>query len=152
MSRMLTAKSLRHEDVHRFSDKLLASIAKQLFDLTVYQDHAALIVHEEDAARRSLRRETKSLLRSLSLCHIDRNTPEDSFSVRSSHMASAQFGPVFTAVRKFNPIFAIVIFTGSNRVHQYPPESIAISDMHSKKNVFQLDFSSTRQPQENTAR
>src|SRR5437762_5840936 len=105
MSRVLTGEPLRHEDVHRFSDKLLASIAKQLFDLTVYQDDAALIVHEEDAARRSLRRKTKFLLRSLLLRHIHRNAPQDEIvAVCSSHTAAAVVRPLYTSVRKYNPI------------------------------------------------
>src|SRR6058998_1355083 len=113
MNWMLASEPLRHEDLHKFSDKLLASIAEKLFGMTVHQDDTAPIIHQDDAARRSFRRQAKQIFCLLPLRHIHRNAPgDDSLAVRPGHAASTLFHPAYPPVRKYNPILALVIFAG----------------------------------------
>src|SRR5207248_5949276 len=73
MSRVLTSETLRHEDVHEFTNQLLTLVPEQLFDLTVHQDDVAPIVDEDDTTRRSFRRQTKFLLRLLAFRDVHQN-------------------------------------------------------------------------------
>src|SRR5438876_2804415 len=100
MSRMLTGESLRHEDVNKFSDKLLASIPKQLFDVRVHQHNAALIVHQNDTARRSFRRQAEQILCLLSRRYVYGNTDEaGAFAVFPRHAASTPAEPTHISIR-----------------------------------------------------
>src|SRR6266481_2140488 len=86
MSWMRTAKSFRHKNLDWLVHDLFARISEELFCLPVHKNDPALVVDQNNPDRRRFHRQPEFLLRLLSLCHIDRNTPEDSFSVRSSHV------------------------------------------------------------------
>src|SRR6266481_352050 len=152
MGRVLFGKTLWNEDVHRSSEKLLATITEQLFDVSVHQDDATSIVHEDDTAWGSFRRDAKQILCLLLRRYVHRDAAErNSFAAHSTHTASARFHPTYTAVRKYEAILGSIILTALDRVLERLLDSITIIDMHKGNKVLGCDFSGCRQPEKSTA-
>src|SRR5215470_14322099 len=62
------------------------------------------------------------------------------------------FDPACPAIRKYKPILAVKIFTGFGRILHDVPQSVTIVDMHTRKTVFQFEFSGGWQSHKSTAR
>ena len=99
MFRMLTGKPLRHEDVHEFSHELVASIAKQLFDLRVHQHNPAFAVHQHDPAWGCLHCQPEFFLRLLAFSDVHQNAAlPGRFAVLVELDAAAPGDPANSAV------------------------------------------------------
>src|SRR6516165_5154141 len=146
-SGMAAGNPMRDEHIDGLSNQLVPTVTEQLFNVGIYQYDIPLIVHEDNTAGRSFRRQSEELLGLFALRYIPDNAPDDqSLAIRADPAASTQVRSVHTAVPVRNPILALVIFTGSGRLLHYFPNSIAIIGMHSRKSVFQADVSRARQP------
>src|SRR5882724_12220932 len=100
MSRVLTTEPFWHEDVYRFSNELLTLIAEKLFDMSIHQHNAALIVYENDTARRGFRGQAEQILCLLLRCYVYGNADDpDTFAVLPGDAASPPAHPAHSSIR-----------------------------------------------------
>src|ERR1043166_4790073 len=88
------AIAFRYKNVHKFSDELIARIAKQLFDVSVHQHYAALLVKKDNSIRRGFHRQPEFFLRLFPRRYVYRNADKPRpFFAFTSFAATALTNP-----------------------------------------------------------